>query len=464
MDWESIKAHVVDLMRDPPADYLEVRIEESEVSSLHFRGPRLESLEESISFGGAVRALSDGGWGFASFNSLEELDDRVRQACDLAAVAGNLRGERVELAPVPVVNEVASTDIVRDPAEVELSEKVAVFSDYNRQVLEFGQDISSSDVRYGDKKTRLLFFNSDGSVIDQVRLDMAGGIVAIATRGDDTQMGRVSFGSSNDYGVISDLEEEIAEACRTACRLLDAPAAPGGRYTVIAAPEMAGVFAHEAFGHLSEADDLMENERMRSIMKLGRRFGGEILNIYDTGLTPGARGYLAFDDEGVRTQRTDLIREGVLMGRLHSRQSAAMMGEKPTGSARALSYRFPPICRMRNTCIEPGEATFEDMLKGVRRGLYVVTPYGGQTDDEMFTFMAGKSFLIEDGKLGPMVRDVSLTGNVFQTLKQIDMIGSEMSTRDSAGGCGKGEQSPLPTSMWAPHIRINEVVVGGERG
>ena len=463
MDWESLKAHIADLVRDPPADYLEVRVEESEVSSLQFRGPRLESIQNSISFGGCVRALSGGGWGFASFNSMEELDERVQQVCDLAAVAGKHRGEKVELAPVPVVNEVVAGKILKDPTRIGLAEKVSRFSDYNRQVLEFGEDINSSSVAYGDKKTRLLFFNSDGSSIDQVKLDMAGAIVAIATRGDNTQMGRVSFGSSDDYGVTRDLEEDVAEACRTACRMLEAPAAPGGKYTVIAAPEMAGVFAHEAFGHLSEADDLMENERMRSIMKLGRRFGGQILNIYDTGRTRGARGYLPFDDEGVRTQKTDLIREGVLVGRLHSRQSAAKMGEKPTGNARALSYRFPPICRMRNTCIEPGEATFEDMLKGVDRGLYVITPYGGQTDDEMFTFMAGKSFLIEDGKLGPMVRDVTLAGNVFQTLKQIDMVGSELSCRDSAGGCGKGEQSPLPTSMWAPHIRINEVVVGGER-
>jgi len=463
VDWNSLKSHLSELLKSCPVDYVDIRIQESEKNSFRFRGPELESIEDTISFGGGVRALTNGGWGFASFNSPDQIDDRVKQACDMSKVAGKLRDESVKLADVEPVTDTIQPPTVWDPMTVDLSDKIAKFKEYNSMILEYGEDIISSDVVYGDVRSRTLFINNEGACIDQTKLDLSGAIVAIATRGNDTQVGTVGFGSSTDYGVTQGLENEVNEACETACTLLDAPAPEGGSYTVVASPRMAGIFAHEAFGHLSEADDLMEKPRMRQMMRLGRRFGNETLNIYDTGLTEGARGYMLYDDEGVQTERTDLIREGVLVGRLHSRQSAATMGEDPTGNARALSYRFPPMCRMRNTCIEAGEASFNDMLQGIDKGLYVVTPQGGQTDDEMFTFMAGKSYLIEDGKLGPMIKDVTLTGNVFHTLQNIDMVGRDVLQWETAGGCGKGEQSPLPTSEWAPHIRIQDVVVGGER-
>ena len=140
--------------------------------------------------------------------------------------------------------------------------------------------------------------------------------------------------------------------------LLKAPQVKGGEYTVILDPILAGVFIHEAFGHLSEADHVYEDDRMRDIMYMGRRFGGKHLNVIDGAAVPGLRGSYAYDDEGTPATRTHLIREGVLVGRLHSRETAAKMGETPTGNARAINYRHPPIVRMTNTFIEPGEATF----------------------------------------------------------------------------------------------------------
>ncbi len=462
LDWDGLKTHLTERLRQAAADYIEVRIEAAESSSLRFRGPKLESLEENIGLGGCVRALSSDGWGFAAFNSLDEIDRRIDHAIHLAELAGQNRNRRIQLAPVPVISDVVRPTVKSDPRKVSLADKLDRFQDYNRQILNHREDVTSSVVSYGDRKSRIIFINNEGTLIDQVKYDIGGALVAIATRGADTQMGTVPFGSSNDYDVSAGLEERIAGACDTAADLLEAPSVPGGQYTVIAAPQMAGIFAHEAFGHLSEADDLMDNPRMQKVMKLGRRFGNDFLTIYDTGDTPGSRGHMRYDDEGVAATRADLIREGVLVGRLHSRQSAATLNEAPTGNARALNYRFPPICRMRNTRIEPGDATLEDMLKGIKKGLYVITPYGGQTDDEMFTFMAGKSYYIENGALAGLVRDVNLTGNVFHTLNEIDMVGREVETDEGAGGCGKGAQSPLPVGNWAPHIRINNVTVGGQ--
>ncbi len=449
-------------VKNKNADYLEIRVEESHSTRLVFRGPALDDLSQSIDYGGNIRALVNGGWGFVSFNKLEDLEAKVQQAITQAQIIGETRKERSTLAPAPVVRDEVRLELKKDPCHYALEEKKAIFEDYNKAILAYGGPITTSSVVYIDKFSTIHFANSEGTYILQEKLDLSGSISAVATREGLTQTGRTSFGSSDDFGVALGLESKVEDACQEAVDLLNAPVVKGGEYTVIVDPKLAGIFAHEAFGHLSEGDNVYENKQLQKVMTLGTRFGGDHLTIYDSGLDKGARGYLKYDDEGVATERTDLIRDGILVGRLHSRETAGKMGEEVTGSARALNYRFPPICRMRNTCIAPGEATFEDMIKDIKLGLYVLDSYGGQTNGEMFTFSAGKAYMIRDGGLAELVRDVNLTGNVFTTLKNIDMIGKDFTAFEAAGGCGKGQQGPLPTSEWAPHLRIQKVVIGGE--
>jgi TldD protein len=225
-------------------------------------------------------------------------------------------------------------------------------------------------------------------------------------------------------------------------------------------PVLAGVFVHEAFGHLSESDFVYENERLRELMTLGKQFGDRELNIIDTAMLPGLRGSYKYDDEGVPAVKTYLVREGKLVGRLHSRETAARMKEKPTGNARAVSYRYPPIVRMSNTYIEPGKASFADMIGDIKEGIYARNWYGGTTSMEMFTFSAGEAYMIRNGKIAEALRPVVLTGNVFDTLKNIDAIGDDLEM-NQGGGCGKGGQMPLPVSNGSPHIRIRRCLVGG---
>jgi TldD protein len=244
---------------------------------------------------------------------------------------------------------------------------------------------------------------------------------------------------------------------------LSAPSVTGGKYTVILDPTLAGTFAHEAFGHLSEADHVYENDRMKELMVLGKRLGSGILNIIDDGTLPGQAGTHRYDDEGVRTGETYLIRDGILVGRLHSRETAAKMGEAPTGNARSIGYQYEPIVRMTNTYITEGESSFHDMIKDVKLGLYALDMFGGQTTMEMFTFSAAYGYMIRDGEIAELVRDVVLTGNVFETMMNIDMIGDTLGWAPG-GGCGKGGQNGLRTGVGGPHIRIQDVVVGGRQG
>jgi TldD protein len=168
---------------------------------------------------------------------------------------------------------------------------------------------------------------------------------------------------------------------------------------------------------------------------------------------------MVYDDEGVPAQKKYLIKDGILTQRMHNLETAGKLNEAPTGNARALTAQYPPLVRMTNTAIEAGSHSFEQMLSGIEEGVYAVRMLGGQTNGEMFTFAAAEGYMIRDGQIAEPVSDISLSGNVFQTLKDIDAIASDSVYRN--GGCGKGGQSGLPVSVGGPHIRIQNVVLGG---
>jgi TldD protein len=198
---------------------------------------------------------------------------------------------------------------------------------------------------------------------------------------------------------------------------------------------------------------------MQELLTLGKPVAIEQLNVIDDATVPGLPGTLKYDDEGVPAQCKHLIKNGVLTTRMHNRETAGKMGESPTGNARALSATFMPLVRMTNTAIESGEHSFDEMVADIDEGVYAVRMLGGQTNGEMFTFAAAQGFMIRDGKLAEPVSDVTLSGNVFQTLKDIESIGND--SVYAYGGCGKGGQSGLPVSVGGPHLRIKNVVVGG---
>jgi len=442
-------------------DYLELRIEESDATNIGFRGPSIENLSQSSERGGCVRALYKGGWGFATFNEISEdvIEYYVKSAMKQARLVGKATSK---LADVPVVDVVLPLDIINDPRLIPLEKKMDILKTYNDQILAAHEDIKMSSVRYSDKYSHKWFVNSEGSCVDQEHMDIGGGLVPIALRDGQTQMSSAGFGSSNDFNIVLNNGDAVAKACKNAVSLLDAPAIEGGVYTAVIDPNLAGVFVHESFGHTSEGEKVFDNEGLAKVMKMGRKFGRPVLNIFDSGLDVGTRGYVPYDDEGVKSEKTYLIKEGLLVGRLHSRETAGQMGEKATGNGRALNFKYAPIPRMRNTCIEGGETAFEDMIKDVKLGVYAVDAMGGQ-GGEMFTFTAGRGYMIRDGKIEEMVKNVTLSGNLFKTLENIDMIGNDFHTHDSGGGCGKGVQFPLPVSHSAPHIRIQDAVIAGSR-
>lgn len=439
------------------ADYIEVRLDESKSSRLAYRGERLEEAGRSAGTGGCVRALVRGGWGFVSFNSLDKLSENVALAVEQARQVG--KSESRFSPAVPVVEKVP-VEFKKNPMDVPLATKNGILAEYNRIMLET-EGIQTTSIGYADIKKKVTLATSEGTYLEQGRIDLNLRLSAIASKDGDVQQVGLSIGSKGDFATVENLHEQVRDIARRAAALLSAPSAKGGTYTVILDPVLAGVFVHEAFGHLSEADHIYENPQMRDIMVLGRRFSGKHLNIVDGAAVPGYRGSFKYDDEGTPAGKTYLIKEGVLISRLHSRETAAKMGEQPTGNARAINYTHPPIVRMTNTFIEPGTTSLAEMLSGIKEGVYAKDWYGGTTSLEMFTFSAGEAYMIRDGKIAEMVRPVVLTGNVFATLDNIDAIGNDLDM-NQGGGCGKAGQSPLPVSNGSPHIRIQNCLVGGK--
>ncbi len=451
-----MRDRLVEAVRGRNADYVEVRVEEHESSRLLFRGQELEDVARTVSLGGCVRALVNGGWGFASFNDLGALAEMVDLAIRQARLVGDAGGR---LAEAPLVVDTVPLSLKRDPRQVPLAAKVRLFAEYNRIMLGHSPAIQTTQTSYGDAYRKTYFANSEGTYVEQEGMHIRAGLVAMARDGTEIEQAHEIVSSIDDYGRVEGLHEKAEATAKRAVGLLSAKRAKGGEYTVVLDNRLASVFAHEAFGHLSEADHVYENERLREILVLGRRFGEDFLNISDGGALPGLRGSFRYDDEGVPASVTPLIKNGVLVGRLHSRETAAKMGEKVTGNARATSYRHRPIVRMTNTFIEQGSVSFADMIADVKEGLYCRDWYGGQTSMEMFTFSAEEAFMIRNGRLAEPLRGVLLSGNVFTTLANIDAIGNDL---DFVGGsCGKGEQQGLPVGNGSPHIRIRKCVVGG---
>ncbi len=438
------------------ADYADIRIEQAEITGLSYMGKELEDIGTTLILGGCVRACIKGGWGFSSFNRIEDAVSCAHAACEMASLAGS---EKTVLAPAEPVTAELDWDGGIDPSTISLEEKRDLLKSYNDRMLS-AKEIVTTNSRYRDINKTSRLYTSEGTQIRKCEVQAGVSLVAVAKDGANVQRGRKSFGDRRGYETVQNLDEEVENVIRITRNLIKAPKVDGGVYPVILDPQLAGVFVHEAFGHLSEADFVYENPQAREMMKIGRRFGPDFLNIIDDGTLLGESGFVPYDEEGVPGERTYLIRDGILVGRLHSRETAGRMNEKPTGNARAISAAFLPIVRMTTTFIDNGESSFESMISGIRDGIYACDYLGGMTDLERFTFSSAHAYKIENGKITTPLRDVILSGNVFETLKNITMIGNDLKLFGGLGGCGKSGQSPLPVSDGSPHIFVNNVLVG----
>ncbi|MEO0071076.1 MAG: TldD/PmbA family protein [candidate division WOR-3 bacterium] len=438
--------------------YADIRIEESDGTRIFYRGKELEEIGSNFERGGCLRVFHQGNWGVATFNNIGE---NLRQlAIELAREVEKLPRREGGLSLLSAFNDIVRIPESADPRRVSLAEKKGLIHNYNEILLKAKGVITTVAV-YQDSHRVTYFYSTEGRYIEEERVYTGFSCRAIARDGANIQDYGESFGKSLGFDSLKNHEAMVERVAKIAVDLLKAEPVRAGRYKVVIDPLLSGIFAHEAFGHLSEADHIAENERLREMMRIGARFGIDELTIVDDATLPNERGSFRYDDEGAPGRRTELIKQGVLAGHLHNRQTSARMGEPNFGNGRAVSYRFAPIVRMSNTFIEPRDKNLQEMLDDIAEGLYVVGSRGGMTELEAFTFSSQYAFKIEKGRLTNMVRDVTLSGNVFETLKNIEAIGNDLIIYGGIGGCGKGGQAPLPVGTGGPHLMIKDVIIGG---
>ena len=441
-----MKDRLFEALKKNTADYAEIRFEIEDSTYLGYRGKEFDSVRTGRFSGGNVRACKKGGWGMAIFNSPDDLGQKVEEACRFAALVGR---EKTELAsPEAQVDGEKPAALDRDFRGITLDEKIKLTEKYNDIVMKEHRAIETSHVFYDEIFRTVYFASSEGNYFMEERPLINLSVNATARKGSLVQRGSNGRSSAVSYDAVLGFEEKAEEAARRAVSLLEAPPCDGGTYTVVLDQELGGVFAHEAFGHLSEADFLYENPKVKELMYIGRRMGIKELNIIDDGAFDRLLGTRAYDDEGTPTRKSYLIKEGVLVGHLHSRETAGKMGARPTGNARAIGLDAPPIVRMTNTYIAARKQDFDSLIADIDDGIYACGAFGGQTAMEMFTFSARYGFRIKKGRVGEMLRDIVLTGNVFETLNNIDGFGSDLKMIEKPGGCGKKGQAPLPGNLW----------------
>ena len=310
---------------------------------------------------------------------------------------------------------------------------------------------------YLESEFKVEYRSSDSIECAYELLNVGFAVSAVASENGVYQAGRESrFGYGYELFEKENVLELAGKAGNTAVELLNAKTPKGGEMPVILDQELAGVFAHEAVGHASEADLVLEGDSILE-NRIGEQIASPLITIIDDP-TLHEFGYYPFDAEGAQSRRTEIINKGVFNSYLHSRETAAKLGGNP-GNCRAQGYSMP-VVRMSNTFIDNGDARFEEMLEEAKNGMYLIGSRGGQvnTGEGIFQFNAEKGYLIRNGELTELIRDVSLSGKTLEILNHVALVGNDL--KMTAGRCGKAGQL-VAVSDGSPHLAISKALVGG---
>ena len=438
----------------PKVDYIDIRAGSGDNTSILMKDGNVQEINTGKSLGIRIRVLNNGAWGFAYTTDISKIDEITQTAMKLS---NSLKGD-VELSECEVINDKIAVDVKIPFNDISIEEKKEIMKEANDSATI--QKVNSTTVMYGDSQVNELFMNSEGSniQINTSRVRMA--LNAAASDGEIIQFGHGSIGGVKGFEVIAgtDIEEFGRKIGEKAVRLLDAKPAPSGQFPVIADPELTGVLVHEALGHAVEGDLILQND---SILKgkLGSKIASDIVNIFDDASMKDGFGYYPYDVEGIKTKPNQLVKDGELVSLLNSRETASKLNMKSSGNARSIISE-KPIVRMSNTYLQPGDMSFEELIEEIPDGIYLKGSRGGQVDTGkgIFQFNAAEGFKIENGELTTPLRDVSLSGNILETLKNVDAIGNDFKL--SVGFCGKDGQT-APVGDGGPHTRILNALVGG---
>lgn len=436
--------------------YVDVRIEETDRTSFFVKNGDVES-DTATSVTGAIIRVYDGTmWYTGTTNDIAGIQAEIDNLATLATPNPDILKD-----PVVAAFEVHKDTVLRFDGENDIRK---VPRETARKLiltyLDECVDKSIPELRlytggYNSAHLKKQFYSSKGAAIVQDMQYCTMAIFYNFTVNDITTEGGKYYTELSFDRLLNRTEEIIAERDRYLDYARNAVDVVPGDYTCILSPVVTAMFAHESFGHKSEADFMLNDKTLQDEWEMGKKVGNEKLTIRDIGDLPN-HGYTPYDDEGTKAKGACLIDKGILTGRLHDAKSATTLGEALTGNARAESYLYTPMVRMTNTYIEGGSVDPEEMIKEIKDGIYVYQVNYG-TGMSTFTMQPSLCYRIRDGKLCEPVRANVVTGSVFKTLFDIDAIGTDFVLFDTYV-CGKNGQS-APVSAGGPSIRVKTLTV-----
>ncbi|HML02269.1 MAG TPA: TldD/PmbA family protein [Candidatus Bathyarchaeia archaeon] len=449
------------------ARFAEVKGEDTKTLTIGAINREIRTVSQVSNVGVGVRTFFKKSSGFSFSNVLDEKNifRAVETAMKIARASTKKTLVDFKPAPVKTILEKKTTSVDKHPKEVSLEDKKDLCLRENSTAIEVSKNISNVNGTFGEYYGTIYYASSEGTKTSYEPLLTGLRVVCVAKRGAtivDAQDGHGgSIGLSTFEEEAHTPESMAKNAANWALEKLKAKPAPAGKFEALIDPRLAGVLAHESFGHLSEGDFVVIGGSPLS-GKIGKELGTEDVTIIDEGM-PEKGGYaLPFDDEGVPCNRVEILKKGVLRHYLQSRVTATALKEEPTGNARSQDYSFEPIVRMRNTYFDRGDRKFEEALKELNQGIYAIDTSGGQVEDTgTFLFKAVRGYWVEKGELKYPLRDVALTGNILELLKKIDTICDDLRIDATPfGGCGKINQRAY-VGTGGPHIKIKDVLFGG---
>lgn len=446
-------------MKFPQGLFSDIRIEDTISTKIEYEDGALQILKTRREQGAFIRVFDGKRWYTASTTDISEegLSKSVGELAKLATPDPDIR-----LNPI-VSRFQANVDSIFKYKDNKVSDipeesKNSLLKGYI-QILDSYPELKNKKITYLDKY-RVKKIRSCKSA--DVNFDWQSCCIvarySIVIPGKSPRRGqnslyKLSFDELS--GWEAKLREEIEKDIEYAKTAV--PVVPG-TYTCVLSPRTAGVFAHESFGHKSEADFMLGDKAMAEAWKIGAKVGSEKLSIFDSGTDEGS-GYVPYDDEGTRSTTVKLIDKGILSGRLHSTETAAALSEELTGNARAINFFFEPIVRMTNTWIGEGGESVDELFGKVKTGVFVET-FNHGSGMSTFTISPNRAYMIRGGKIAEPVTVSVITGNVMKTLGEIDGLSNKAELSNlGTGGCGKMEQYPLSVGFGGPYVRVNNLEV-----
>ncbi len=479
MDFKKASDIAINTARSRGATYADLRIVNTEDENLSVKNSAPELIEKTNSFGLGIRVIVNGAWGFASSPDLDEetLKKTAELSVKIAKASAKLKTKDLNLAPLNKIVDSYKTSIEIDPFTIPLKEKLDYLFHLD-ELLRKTEGLTSSSAFMSFRMQNIYFASSEGSQIKQSLIQSGAGIEATQMK-SRREMGQRSYPNSSGqyeskgYELIEELkfEENCERTAQQATALLSAKECPSGTKTIVLDGPQLSLQIHESIGHPLELDRVLGAEKnfsgtsFATLDKLNKlKYGSDIVNVVTDSTYPGGLGTFGYDDEGVPAQRKDLIKNGILVGYLTSRETAPLIKTSSNGSMKADGWGNIPIIRMTNTILLPGKHSFEDLISGTDDGIYMETVSSWSIDDNRENFQMGCEigWEIKNGKLGEMIKSPTYSGNTVEFWNSCEAVASEKYFKIwGTPNCGKGQPGQnARTGQGCSPARFKNVKVG----